>query len=201
MRFENLVKSMKEFGFNTYEAKILSYLLLRNEATAPEMSKNLEIPNTKIYYVLDKLINKNYIKKREISPFIYYIENKSDLFDKILNYHKEKFDHLNDLKGLILSSLSFSTDTKVVVSKSEFLYYLSMNLKNIRILCNSKNKKYIDYINDKRDILNVFCLDDFPLFVLLSDEIFLFGVFKRSDFVIGFVTSECLDRFKFVFDV
>jgi len=201
MKFADMVKNIKEFGFNTYEAKILSYLLLRNEATAPEMSKNLEIPNTKIYYVLEKLVNKGYIKKREISPAIYYIENKLNFFDNVLNYYKSKFDHLTKLKDLILSNLTFSTDTKVVVSKSEFLYYVSMSLNNVKILCGKENKKCIDYVKDKRSILNVFYLENLPFFILLSDEIFLFGVFNKSEFVVGFVTSECLDRFGFVFNV
>jgi hypothetical protein len=76
-----------------------------------------------------------------------------------------------------------------------------MNLKNVRVLCSAEGKKYINYIKDKKLILDVFCFDNLPFFVLLSDEIFLFGVLSRDDFVVGFVTSECLERFGFVFNV
>ncbi len=132
---------------------------------------------------------------------VYYIDNKEKFFDLALNYYRKKLDYLNNLKNNILLNLSFSVDTKVIISKSEFFYYLSLKLNNVKILCNSFNEKYLSYLVNKNDILNIVRLNSFPFFILLSDEIFLLGVFNKEDFVVGFVTSECLEKFKFVFDV
>src|SRR3989344_4251605 len=61
MTLSKLVKFLERLGLTEYEAKSLDTLLKLNEAFAPEISRNAQVPKTRVYDVLEKLIQKNLI--------------------------------------------------------------------------------------------------------------------------------------------
>ena len=59
---EELIKSLKEFGLTEYEASAYVALTLLGSGKASEISKKANIPQSKIYEVLDSLAKKQLIE-------------------------------------------------------------------------------------------------------------------------------------------
>ena len=102
------VSILKGFGLTEYQSKALATLLERADITAKEISRKGEIPETKVYSVLDSLEDLNFISKslerpkkfRATDPE-FILSNLVDRQQKVVNELSErKKDSLKHLKEI-----------------------------------------------------------------------------------------------------
>lgn len=62
MEKKEIIETLKKFGLNEYEARAYSTLVFIGPCKAGEISKNAQIPQSKVYDTLDGLLEKNLIE-------------------------------------------------------------------------------------------------------------------------------------------
>jgi sugar-specific transcriptional regulator TrmB len=82
------IATLKGMGLTMYEAQAYVTLTSRISATATEIAENSNIPRSKIYDVLKKLVEKNFIEVEDGRPLTYNVKSPVE----ILGREKEKID-------------------------------------------------------------------------------------------------------------
>jgi sugar-specific transcriptional regulator TrmB len=126
MKDNYLVSLLKELNLTEYEAKALVTLFKFSESDAPNISRNSEIPKTRIYDVLDKLKEKGFVLEVYKSPKTYKIVNPDEIFKGLL-----------DLKQNELLSLSKKVDE--VVLNANWSSYVSKTPEKVLQVNNLKD--------------------------------------------------------------
>ena len=72
----DLVKKLKKFEFSEYASRAFLEIVKLGKATAPELAKAANIPQAKIYGVLDELYNKGFVGKDEDPKVTIYFADK-----------------------------------------------------------------------------------------------------------------------------
>lgn len=148
---DNLVKLLELYGLNKDESDIYLFLLKNNEQSALEISKQLRIARTKIYRIIEKLLDKGLIKERikgygrkfeavSYEKFSQFISTKEEeletlklnapkLFNQLASIQNQssneyKILHYRGIEGL--KQLTWNT-TK---AKSEFRIYEINNMES-----------------------------------------------------------------------
>ena len=94
MQNNDIVQLFQRLGLTEYESKTLSALLKLKEAKAPELSRLAEVPKTRVYDVLEKLMEKNLVIEMRGRPKRYRIQETEKIFDALI---EEKRKELNVL--------------------------------------------------------------------------------------------------------
>ena len=110
---KDFLKKIKDFGLNSYEAKIWTALLSRGVSTAGELSDIANVPRSRSYDVLESLEKKGFIIMKIGKPIKYIAVNPEEVVDRVKkNVIKEAqtqaevldtlrgSDVLNELKAL-----------------------------------------------------------------------------------------------------
>jgi sugar-specific transcriptional regulator TrmB len=103
---ETLVNLFKEYGLKEYEAKAYVSLLFSRELTASELSRVSEIPQPRIYDVLNSLKLKGLVeirqerpqKFRAVDPKIALQILSNDLLARLSNVRQTIFSEIEKLK-------------------------------------------------------------------------------------------------------
>ncbi|MDO7976584.1 TrmB family transcriptional regulator [Oceanotoga teriensis] len=69
---ENILNTLKMFGFTEYESKVYITLLKTGKSSGYEISKNSSVPRSKVYNILEILIKKGCIVHTKNTNPIYY---------------------------------------------------------------------------------------------------------------------------------
>lgn len=106
-----LVKKMKDFGLNSYEAKIWAALLSRGVSSAGELSDISNVPRSRTYDVLESLEKKGFIIMKLGKPIKYMAIPPSEVINTIKKRIKEesvqKEQQMDELKdSAILNQLT-----------------------------------------------------------------------------------------------
>ena len=116
-----LIESLKEIGFNTYEAKVYIALLKKHPATGYEISKLSEVPQARTYDTLNVLAQKGIVSATLEKP-VRYIPIKPKELTK--NYKKKMTQnvdylekHLPDVKDQYFKPILPITDSNDIYSK------------------------------------------------------------------------------------
>ena len=75
---------LEKLGLTEYEAKTLSTLFSLKEAEAPHISRTAQVPKTRVYDVLEKLIDKNLIIEIKGRPKLYRAVEAQKAIDLLL---------------------------------------------------------------------------------------------------------------------
>ncbi|MBU1030498.1 MAG: helix-turn-helix domain-containing protein [Nanoarchaeota archaeon] len=86
---KEFLKKVKEFGLNTYEAKIWTALLSRGVSTAGELSDIANVPRSRSYDVLESLEKKGFIIMKIGKPIKYIAVPPSEVMDRVKKRIKE----------------------------------------------------------------------------------------------------------------
>ncbi|MDP7180779.1 MAG: helix-turn-helix domain-containing protein [Candidatus Woesearchaeota archaeon] len=78
-----LLGKLKEFGLNTYEAKLWIALLSRGVSTAGELSDIANVPRSRSYDVLESLEKKGFILMKLEKPIKYIAVAPEDVLDRV----------------------------------------------------------------------------------------------------------------------
>ena len=82
------ISTLKGIGLTMYEAQAYATLTSLIQATADEVSKSSGIPRSKIYDVLKKLSEKDFIEIEDGRPLTYVVKSPVE----VLSHEKEKID-------------------------------------------------------------------------------------------------------------
>lgn len=95
-----MIKKIRLFGLNTYEAKIWCALLSGGVSTAGELSDTANVPRSRSYDVLESLEKKGFVAAKHGKPIKYLAVQPKDVLENVKNKIKrdtgDYIDHLSD---------------------------------------------------------------------------------------------------------
>src|SRR3989344_446974 len=100
-----VLKLLLEFGLTEYEAKTLSTLFRLNEAEAPEVSRLAQVPKTRVYDVLDKLIGKKLVMEVNGRPKKYKVVDLDLALQQLVEFKKTELEELQKRTENVKSQL------------------------------------------------------------------------------------------------
>ncbi|MBI2564841.1 TrmB family transcriptional regulator [Candidatus Woesearchaeota archaeon] len=112
MIFQNeFLNKLKDFGLNTYEAKLWTALLSRGVATAGELSDIANVPRSRSYDVLESLERKGFVVLKLGKPIKYVAISPEEVVDRVKkNIQEEALSQakvIENIKGSdLISELS-----------------------------------------------------------------------------------------------
>jgi HTH-type transcriptional regulator, sugar sensing transcriptional regulator len=80
---KKFLNKLKQFGLNSYEAKIWAALLSRGVSTAGELAEISNVPRSRSYDVLESLEKKGFIIMKIGKPIKYLAVNPSEVLDRV----------------------------------------------------------------------------------------------------------------------
>lgn len=80
---EDFLKKIKDFGLNSYEAKIWTALLSRGVATAGELSDISNVPRSRSYDILESLEKKGFIVMKLGKPIKYIAVSPQEVIERV----------------------------------------------------------------------------------------------------------------------
>ena len=102
----DLLQRLKDFGLNSYEAKLWVSLLSRGTATAGELADMANVPRSRSYDVLDSLEKKGFITHKSGKPLYYVsITPESVISTLKIKIKEETMEHIGLLTNISNASL------------------------------------------------------------------------------------------------
>jgi len=99
---KEFLKKIKDFGLNSYEAKIWTALLSRGVSTAGELSDIANVPRSRSYDVLESLEKKGFIIMKIGKPIKYIAVPPEEVLDRVKKNIRDDAEHqaqqLDELK-------------------------------------------------------------------------------------------------------
>ncbi len=160
------LKKIKQFGLNSYEAKIWTALLSRGVSTAGELSDIANVPRSRSYDVLESLEKKGFIMMKIGKPLKYIAIPPEEVLERVKKRIKsdaekesndldkiKKSDILKDLNVLHTQGIETTDPTELTVlikGRKQIYNHLNMMIKNAQksiILMTTPQglkRKYID---------------------------------------------------------
>ena len=100
---ENFLSKLKDFGLNSYEAKLWIALLSRGVATAGELSDIANVPRSRSYDVLESLERKGFVIMKLGKPIKYIAVSPGEVVERVKkSISEEAVRHekvIDELKG------------------------------------------------------------------------------------------------------
>jgi sugar-specific transcriptional regulator TrmB len=119
---ESFLKKIKEFGLNSYEAKIWTALLSRGISTAGELSDIAGVPRSRSYDILESLEKKGFIVMKIGKPIKYMAIPPEEVVDRV----KKKISANAEEQGKVLDQLKGSD----VLSELNLLHTQGVDMVN-----------------------------------------------------------------------
>jgi sugar-specific transcriptional regulator TrmB len=145
---ESFLKKIKDFGLNSYEAKIWTALLSRGVSTAGELSDIAGVPRSRSYDILESLEKKGFIIMKIGKPIKYLALPPEEVVDRVkkrvAQQAQERTVNLEQLKGSeLLKELNVlhtqgidmvnPTDlTGIIKGRNQVYNHLSTMIKNAK---------------------------------------------------------------------
>ena len=126
---------LEKLGLTEYEAKTLNTLFNLKESEAPTISRTAQVPKTRVYDVLEKLISKNLIIEIKGRPKLYRAIDAEKAIDLLILNKKDQLNQLEEeatklKENLILTNNKEEFGEKVmkVKDKQDFERILGQEL-------------------------------------------------------------------------
>jgi len=118
---DKIINSLKQYGLDVDEARVYLNLLENNESSALEISRSMGIARTRVYRILDKLVQKRLvILKQASSGFRFVADDPGKLEEMIVQKEVEVQGLKNDVVELVGNLNNIAGQAK---SNSKVLYY------------------------------------------------------------------------------
>jgi len=100
---KQFLNKLKDFGLNSYEAKLWTALLSRGVATAGELSDIANVPRSRSYDVLESLERKGFVIMKLGKPIKYIAVPPTEVVERVKKHVQEEATHqeklLEELRG------------------------------------------------------------------------------------------------------
>ena len=146
-----MVKKIRLFGLNTYEAKIWSALLSRGVSTAGELSDIANVPRSRSYDVLESLEKKGFVIVKPTKPIKYLAVQPKEVLENVKSKIKQDMDsHINYISNDAFNGL---------INHFQEMYEKSANKDEnmVAVLKGRKNtNKHLDFLvkNSKKMVVS-----------------------------------------------
>jgi len=147
---------LEKLGLTEYEAKTLGTLFTLKEAEAPEISRTAQVPKTRVYDVLEKLLQKNLIIEMNGRPKLYRAIEAQKAIDLLILGKKIQFDELQKEAIIVKDNIIDFSDKEEggekvmkVKDKQDFERILGQEL-----LKANKSIQGLTEITDEHDIIH-----------------------------------------------
>ena len=143
---KDILVKLKDFGLNTYEAKLWIALLEKGVATASELSDTTNVPRSRSYDVLETLEKKGFIVLKLGKPIKYVAVPPSEVIEHVKKniteesqkqiqiihefYNTKTIQELNELHKSHVKNINFLELTNVIRGKKNILNYYTTLFKN-----------------------------------------------------------------------
>jgi sugar-specific transcriptional regulator TrmB len=105
MEKKEILQTLQSLGLNEYESKVYVTLSLLGPAKASEISKQSEVPRSKIYEVLESLIEKQMVEVSQEKPKMFRAIAPEVAIKTMLNAKEEEFSILKKKAKAIIKEL------------------------------------------------------------------------------------------------
>ncbi len=134
---QNLIRDLKEFGFNEYEARSYLALTIYGPSTASSISNYSGVPQSKVYEVMRSLQKKSLIESWFSKPQKYKAIKLSETLKKIIKRKRENIQSLiikgnNIIKNIKPYSPKSNSEIWVLKGKDAFFEKTIETLKRIK---------------------------------------------------------------------
>jgi sugar-specific transcriptional regulator TrmB len=140
MNDAEITSLLEQLGLTEYEAKTLSTLFKMREAEAPDVSRLAQVPKTRVYDVLDRLIDKKLVIEINGRPKKYRVVESGNALTQLLESKKIELQALEKNTFALKSRLAESElateeeGEKVmkVKDKNDFITILAQEIGNAK---------------------------------------------------------------------
>ena len=84
MNGQEIFELLQRLGLTEYESKTLTSLIRLGEAKAPDISREAQVPKTRVYDVLDKLMERDLIIEIQGRPKKYRVRETDRIFNELV---------------------------------------------------------------------------------------------------------------------
>ena len=100
---------LERLGLTEYESKTLSTLFKLSEAEAPEISRLAQVPKTRVYDVLDKLVKKKLVIEIRGRPKKYRVIDSHKAIEQLVEKRRLEIRELEEMSNSVRELLSQGT--------------------------------------------------------------------------------------------
>lgn len=150
MTIAKITAFLEEAGLTEYEARVLSSLFRLKAAQPPQISRNSQVPKTRVYDVLERLEKKGLIIEVSERPKKYQAIETEKAFETLLNDMKNRLTKMQEQAEELKKSLEekpLDTDFEKVFKvkdKNDFFRILAQEIltakKTVTILSNTSHE-------------------------------------------------------------
>jgi sugar-specific transcriptional regulator TrmB len=165
---EKIFSLMKKFNFTEYETKVYIALLKNGNATGYEISKQSSVPRSKVYNILETLLQKGIIQSTQTAPVLYtaipvdeFIEKMNKTISNDLSEIKQSLEQFNENK--MSDALWNIEGYNNIIAKSKYLIQNAKEEVLIQIWYEDLDEELISILMEKEQHLEKFVL------ILLSE--------------------------------
>ena len=148
---------LEKLGLTEYEAKTLNTLFSLREAEAPDISRTAQVPKTRVYDVLEKLIQRDLIIEIKGRPKLYRAVEPQKAIDLLLAGKKNQLRELEEEATVVKESLSDFGSGKDEVGEKVMKVKDKQDFERIlgqELLKANKSVQGLTEITDEHDILH-----------------------------------------------
>lgn len=161
---EKLFSLMKKFNFTEYETKVYISLLKNGNATGYEISKQSSVPRSKVYNILETLLQKGIIQSTQTNPVLYtaisvdeFIEKMNQTISDDLYEVKQSLEQYHDNKA-ISNDLWNIEGYHNIITKCKYLIQNAKEEVLIQIWYEDLDKEFISILMEAEKQLEKFVL-------------------------------------------
>lgn len=159
---DDIQKMIMEFGLTVNQAKVFFYLSKTGLKTASDISKNLKIPRTETYHLLNSLQQKGIVVSIIGKPTKFNSLSIEESLQILLNNEQSRLNDLNSKRSLIIQLWNtvpkYSNDEEIINSKFQTLQGKnSILVKFAHMVKNAKNE--IAIIGSEADFIKLYHTD------------------------------------------
>lgn len=121
-----LLPALSEYGLSTEEAQIYLFLLENRSKSALEISRELKLSRTKVYRVLDKLLDKKLAVKELQTAGLHFLAESPEQLDLLLKKQAQRLETLEHKHSSLMQELK-ALGGKYRSSNSEVRYYTGLD--------------------------------------------------------------------------
>ena len=114
MEKTELVDILKDFGMSDYESKVYTALIFLGPSKASEISKESKVPQSKIYEVLDKLIEKQLVEVYSVRPKEFKAVSPEVVLGSLIEERERRIKEVKKKLEILSSFLKPKRETEVL---------------------------------------------------------------------------------------
>jgi sugar-specific transcriptional regulator TrmB len=156
----NLVNDLIDFGFTDYEARVFLVLSIKGPLTASEIGKCTEIPNSKVYEIVNKLESKSILEVSKEGKYKKYkVLDASHIIKKMVEKRKSNVKVLEKKAEHILKKINTGNSKPtesiwICQGKKNFLEKVSVMAKNSNDYAYAITKEFSRIPDLDQEIIN-----------------------------------------------